>query len=92
MTLIARIEKEIASLERCIYSFSGVNMNTLYPVVERYAKKIKAIVEDKTPDRRAPSSHPSREENKNRYKKEEIRQEDKADYKDTLFDPDMRNK
>lgn len=86
-----RIGKIVDSMEKCIYAFTGSSMNTLYPVVERCAKKINAIVEDKMPERREPESHPSREENKNRYKPEDIRQEDKDDYADTLFDPDMRN-
>lgn len=92
MNKVTRVGKVVDSMEKCIHAFYGKNMNSLYPIVERYSKKIEAIVEDKMPDRRTPDSHPSREENKNRYKKEDIRREDKEDYKDTLFDPDMRSK
>lgn len=88
MNFISRIEKEVSSIEYCINNLK--DSKELFPAIECHAKRIEAILEDKSLKRRAPDSHPSREENKNRYKKENIRQEDKPDYKDTVFDPDLR--
>ena len=53
------------------------------------AKMLVATNEAKTPDRREPESHPGRSDLKKRYKKRDIRTEDKEDYDDTLFDKDM---
>lgn len=35
-------------------------------------------------------SHPGRDDKRNRYNVKEIKKEDRADYKDTAFDPDMK--
>lgn len=35
-------------------------------------------------------SNPPRDDIRKRYKKDDISPEDKADYKDTLFDPDLK--
>ena len=65
-------------------------MQNLISAVDRIAKRIDAIIEDKVPDRSDTSVFPPRYDKHVRYKKEDIREEDKADYKDTLFDPDLR--
>jgi hypothetical protein len=35
-------------------------------------------------------SHPNRDDKRNRYNVKEIKKEDRADYKDTAFDPDLK--
>ena len=41
--------------------------------------------------RREPDMLPPRDDVKKRYKKEDIKKEDRADYGDTLFDPDLKS-
>ena len=90
MINIKKISKEIGLLEKIIYPMKGSKLNNLSPAIDRIAKKIEAIVQDKVPNRSDTSVFPPRYDKRVRYKKEDIREEDKADYKDTLFDPDLR--
>ena len=55
----------------------------------KLAREICATDEAKAPDRTEPDSHPSRSDLKKRYKKRDIRKEDKPDYEDTTFDRDL---
>lgn len=90
MIKIAKLAKEVEILEKTLYASTGCKMNNLAPAIERIAKRIDAIIQDKMPDRSDTSVFPPRYDKHVRYKKEDIREEDKADYKDTLFDPDLR--
>lgn len=93
MNRVEKIGKQIRNLERCIYACSTRNMKSLYPIVDRVSKNIGAILEcknEKLPERTSPDFLPPREDIKVRYKKEDIREEDISDYKDTLFDPDLK--
>ena len=47
-------------------------------------------MDDEINPRREPTQLPSRDDVKKRYKKEDIPKEDKADYKDTLYDKDLK--
>lgn len=85
-----RIAKVIDSLEKCIYAYPVGSMSNLESVIQRSGKRIDAILHDKSPDHGKADYYPPRYDRKNRYKKEDIRQEDKPDYKDTLFDPDLK--
>ena len=90
MIKTAKLAKEVDILEKTLYASIGYRMQNLIPAVDRIAKRIDAIIEDKVPDRSDTSVFPPRYDKHVRYKKEDIREEDKADYKDTLFDPDLR--
>ena len=90
MIKTAKLAKEVDILEKTLYASIGCKMQNLIPAVDRIAKRIDAIIEDKAPDRSDTSVFPPRYDKHVRYKKEDIREEDKADYKDTLFDPDLR--
>lgn len=49
------------------------------------------LSEDESTDvRREPDQLPPRDDVKKRYKKEDIKKEDRVDYRDTLFDPDLK--
>lgn len=55
------------------------------------AEELRKIdVEDEIDPRREPDSVPPREDVKKRYKKDDIPQNDREDYKDTLYDKDLK--
>ncbi|MBP5459496.1 MAG: hypothetical protein J6Y62_04995 [Clostridia bacterium] len=54
------------------------------------AKELKSSPDGSGKVRKEPDLLPPREDVKKRYKKENIPREDKEDYKDTLYDPDLK--
>ena len=92
MNQTEKIGKVIKDLEQRIYACPFSKMDSLYPVVAKASKEIDNILgaeDEKIPERTNPDFLPPREDIKVRYKKEDIRREDRDDYKDTLFDPDL---
>ncbi len=92
MKRIAELDQMIGHLERCIHAYPVAEMHRLHPVVEIFARSIDAIMDDDddVPSRRTePQFLPPRDDVKVRYKKDDVRREEVADYRDTLFDPDL---
>lgn len=93
MNHLEKIARIVKRLEERIYASSISQMGRLSSVIEKAADEIETLTnreEDiKIPDRKTPDFLPPRDDMKVRFKKEDIRKEDKTDYRDTLFDKDL---